>query len=234
MNSVADVDRTYNVSRRGLRLASDPGGTALGAPAVLATGSIGDPVLYMLAGDLRGAAHPIDANRYRIATIEMGLPGPRDVNTGSIARIVWRQKGDTAETVSEDILINHRSGANVLDTISVDMKTLAIEPGAGSPSHTGWTGTIDQFRLDPDEFTPATEFWVRRVKLAALESASSSYRIAWNYDAQNSGATMSLCTTSTARASTARRIDGVSAPAAATPGTPRAWCPAREHSSTCS
>jgi hypothetical protein len=195
MNNVSDVDRTYNVSSA--RIANlnveTPGGTALGAPAVyLATGSIGDPVLYMLAGDLRGAGHPIDANRYRIATIEMGLPGPRDINNGSIARIVWRQKGATAETVSEDILINHRSGANVLDTISVDMKTLAIEPGAGSPSHTGWTGTIDQFRLDPDEFTPATEFWVRRVKLAALESAGSSYRIAWNYDAQNSGATMSL------------------------------------------
>ena len=72
------------------------------------------------------------------------------------------------------------------------MKTLPIEPGAGSPSHTGWVGTIDEFRLDPHEFTPATEFWVRRVKLAALERAGSSYRIAWNYDAQNSGATLSL------------------------------------------
>ena len=74
---------------------------------------------------------------YRIATIEMGLPADRNINGGSIARIVWRQKGEAAETVSEDIIINHRSGANVLDTISVDMKTLPIEPGAGSPSHTG-------------------------------------------------------------------------------------------------
>ena len=137
-------------------------------------------------------AAPIDPKRYRIATIEMGLPDERNINGGSIARIVWRQKGESAETVSEDIIVNHRSGANVLDTISVDMKTLPIEPGAGSPSHSGWDGTIDQFRVDPHEFTPSTEFWVRRVKLAALERAGSSYRIAWTYDAQNSGATLTL------------------------------------------
>ena len=155
-------------------------------------GLSGDPILYLLAGHLRGASRPIDPARYRIATIEMGLPADRNINGGSIARIVWRQKGETAETVSEDIIVNHRSGANVLDTISVDMKTLPIEPGAGSPSHTGWVGTIDEFRVDPHEFTPSTEFWVRRVKLAALERAGSSYRIAWTYDAQNSGATLSL------------------------------------------
>jgi hypothetical protein len=195
MDSVADVDFIANVSSaRIVNLNVEaPSGTALGAPSVyLASGSSGDPILYLLAGDRRGATKPIDPARYRIATIEMGLPAERNINGGSIARIVWRQKGEAAETVSEDIIINHRSGAHVLDTISVDMKTLPIEPGAGSPSHTGWIGTIDEFRLDPHEFTPSTEFWVRRVKLAALERAGSSYRIAWNYDAQNSGATLSL------------------------------------------
>lgn len=195
MNSVADVDFTVNVSSP--RIANlnveAPTGTALGAPPVyLASGLSGDPALYLLAGHVRGASRPIDPSHYRIATIEMGLPAERYINGGSIARIIWRQKGEQAETVSEDIIINHRSGANVLDTISVDMKTLPIEPAPGSPSRTGWVGTIDQFRVDPHEFTPVTEFWVRRVKLAALERAGSSYRIAWAYDAQNSGATLTL------------------------------------------
>lgn len=195
MNHVSDVDYTWNVSSP--RIANlnveAPSGAALGAPAVyLASGSAGDPIVGLLGGYLRGASRPIDASHYRIATIEMGLPAERNVNGGSIARIVWRQKGETAETVSEDIIVNHRSGANVLDTISVDMKTLPIEPAPGSPSRTGWVGTIDQFRIDPHEFTPTTEFWIRRVKLAALERAGSSYRIAWSYDAQNSGATLSL------------------------------------------
>jgi hypothetical protein len=219
MNSTADVDLTYNVaSARITSLAAEStDGTALGSPGVFAgTGSIGDPVVVLLAGHRRGASKPIDAARYRIATIEMGLPGSRDINNGSIARIVWRQKGDTAETVSEDIIINHRSGANVLDTISLDMKTLTIEPNGGSPSYTGWVGTIDQFRFDPHEFTPSTEFWLRRVKLAALESAGSSYRIAWTYDAQNSGATLSLWYDSDGSGFNGTRIvDGVSPAAGA-------------------
>ena len=195
MQSTSDVDFTANVSspRIAALNVQTPDGGILGAPNVyLATGSSGDPILYLLAGHMRGASKPIDSNYYRIATVEMGLPGDRNINGGSIARLVWRVKGETAEVVSEDIIINHRSGANVLDSFTFDMKNLPIEPGAGSPSHTGWNGLIDEFRLDPHEFTPATEFWVRKVKLAALERAGSSYRIAWGYDAQNSGATLSL------------------------------------------
>jgi hypothetical protein len=195
MDSTADIDATANVSAARITSLNveTTSGFPLGAQRVFqATGSATDPVLYLLAGHRRGATRPIDPARYRIATIEMGLPGDRNINGGSVARIIWRQKGDVAETVSEDIIINHRSGANVIDTISLDMKALPIEPGAGSPSHTGWVGTIDEFRFDPHEFTPSTDFWVRRVKLAALENAGSSYRIAWNYDAQGSGSTLSL------------------------------------------
>lgn len=195
MDSTADIDGTANVSAGRITSlnAETTGGVPLGAQRVFqGTGSGADPVLYLLMGNRRGAARPIDPARYRIATIEMGLPGDRNINGGSVARIVWRQKGDVAETVSEDIIINHRSGANVIDTISFDMKTLPIEPGAGSPSHTGWVGTIDEFRFDPHEFAAPTDFWVRRVKLAALESAGTSYRIAWGYDPQGSGATLSL------------------------------------------
>jgi hypothetical protein len=195
MDSPADIDAVANVTAAGIAIqaSENAAGTSLGNQRVYrASGLSGDPILYMLAGHRRGAAHPIDPNRYRIATIDVGLAGDRYINGGSIARIVWRQKGDTAETVSEDIIINHRAGTNVLDTISVDMKTLPIEPAPGSPSRTGWVGTIDEFRFDPHEFTPANDFWVRRVKLAALERAGSSYRIAWAYDAQSSSATLSL------------------------------------------
>lgn len=195
MDSPADIDAVANVASAGIAIqaSENAAGTSLGNQRVYrASGLSGDPILYMLAGHKRGAAHPIDPNRYRIATIDMGIAGDRYINGGSVARIVWRQKGDTAETVSEDIIVNHRAGVNVIDTISVDMKSLLIEPGAGSPSHTGWVGTIDEFRFDPHEFTPANDFWVRRIKLAALEAAGASYRIAWAYDAQNSGATLSL------------------------------------------
>jgi hypothetical protein len=196
MDSVADVDAIANLN--GLRVSTRSIGTtagqALGGQRVLegtSTAGTMDPILYMLAPWKRGASRTIDTNRYRILTVDLGIDGARSINTGSVARIVWRARGDS-ENVSEDIIVNHRGDMSVIDTISLDMKTLAIEPGAGSPSHSGWTGAVEEFRVDPHEFTPATDFWVRRVKLAALEQAGTSYRIAWAYDAQGSDATVAL------------------------------------------
>ncbi len=194
MDSTADVDATANVTapRIATITAETPGGTPLGAQRVFyGTGTAGDPILYMLAGNGRGASRPIDTSRYRIATVDIGLAGDRNVAGGSVARLIWRVKGEGVENVSDDLILNHRSGANVIETVSVDMKKLPIEAGAGSPSHSGWVGQVDQFRVDPHEFA-SDDFWVRRVKLAALERGGSSYRIAWQYDAQNSNATLSL------------------------------------------
>jgi hypothetical protein len=42
-------------------------------------------------------------------------------------------------------------------------------------------GGIDIFRFDPHEFTPATPFFIKRIKLAALEKAKTVYIIRWNY-----------------------------------------------------
>ena len=195
-DSVADVDATFNVD--GLAVANRPlydtGGASIGTQRVIqgtSTAGSTDPILYLLAPWKRGASKTIDPNRYRILTMDLGLAGPRSINTGSAARVVWRQRGDS-ENVSEDIIVNHHGEFSTIESISLDMKTLAIEPGAGSPSHSGWTGAIEAFRIDPHEFAPATGFWLRRVRLAALERAGTSYRIAWAYDPQNSDATMSL------------------------------------------
>jgi hypothetical protein len=196
MDSVADVDATANVTglRVENRVLETTAGTALGSQRVLAgsnTAGSMDPILYLLAPWKRGATRTIDTNRYRILTVDLGLAGPRNLNGGSVLRVAWRQKGDS-ENVSHDYVIDHRAGANSLETFSIDMKKLPLEPGAGSPSHSGWTGAAELFRVDPHEFTPATEFWVRRVRLAALERAGASYRVAWQYDPQGSDATMSL------------------------------------------
>src|SRR6185295_7492488 len=82
--------------------------------------------------------------------------------------------------VSQDILINHRAGVNILDRISVDMKALLREtdPALGTA---GWTGQIENFRLDPYEFSDFREFWVNQIKLAAFEKIDSSgtYTIRW-------------------------------------------------------
>ena len=86
--------------------------------------------------------------------------------------------------MSDDIIFNSRAGVNVLDKFSVDMadrSVLPIEQG----STVGWvpgsstSPGIDRFRVDVHEFSTAVPFHVRRVKLAALESAAGNYTIRW-------------------------------------------------------
>jgi hypothetical protein len=184
-----------------------PDGTNLGNVRVLkgtpTAAASGDAYFYNLffAGTGRGVTKKIDANRYRILTIDMGLPGPRDIFGGSISRVVWKSTSETAgngmaENVSQDILINHRAGVNILDRISVDMKKLPLETDAsaeapaGSHGTAGWTGQIENFRFDPHEFTPVTPYWVKQIKLAAFETIGSTntYTIKWTAsDPFNSG-----------------------------------------------
>jgi hypothetical protein len=204
-DALSDIDFSQNIAATSIDPAfpvQRPDGTDLGTVRVLkgtpTAAGAGDPYFYNLffAGSGRGVTKKIDANRYRILTIDMGLPGARDINGGSIARVVWKTTTETAENVSQDILINHRAGVNILDRINVDMKKLLLETdassGAGPGSHgvAGWNGQIENFRFDPHEFDVVTDFWVKQVKLAALETvgASNTYTIKWSAsDAFDSG-----------------------------------------------
>ncbi len=201
MNAVTDVDFLSGVNSpqiTSLDLEA-PDGTPLPAqrvfygtsaagtaPCPATSGTVGDPIVELLENNKRGKTRQIDADRYRLLTVEFGLPGKaRDVNCGSIARVVWRAKGDLGPgSVSDDIIFTSRAGANVLDKFTVDMKSLLVEQGtgAGGPNWAnGPGGGIEIFRFDPHEFTPATPFFIKRVKLAALEQAKGNYTIRWTY-----------------------------------------------------
>ena len=124
----------------------------------------------------RGLTRRIDPQRYRILTAELGLPNKaRDVCNGSIVRVVWHVAGESQETYSDDIILNSRVGANVVAKLNFDMATAPIEPG--SPSQTGWVPGISlnpgimTFRIDPHEFANPTAFFIKRIKLAALDTA---------------------------------------------------------------
>src|SRR6185436_6908189 len=77
------------------------------------------------------------------------------------------------------------------------------DPG-GSPDLRGWVnGTsggasrgmpgIDALRCYPHEFSPATPFFIKRVKLAALEKVGSSYQIGWTFSNPSAvGTTLTL------------------------------------------
>ena len=198
-NSLSDIDTLFNVDNPTITTLNmeKPDGTALPAQQVFlgtstaAAGgcaAVGDPVMVMLDFAKRGRNVLIDTNRYRLLTVEFGIPNaPRDVNCGSIARIVWHKKGDSVTSgysVSDDILFNHRAGVNLLDKFTVDLKTLFVEQGTGAGGfdwNNGAQGGVDYFRFDPHEFGPATQFYVKRIKIADYERAKNSYTITWTF-----------------------------------------------------
>jgi hypothetical protein len=186
MNALSDIDFTKNVSGLGITniSARDEAGNSLGNVRVFSGVTSGDPTdpeIFPLYSTMRGATTRIDTSRYRILTLKWGIVGNRDINAGSIGRVVWKLSTESVENVSDDLILNHLPNANVIQTISADMKTLKLEDGAGSPSHTGWNGLLDSFRIKPDEFSASVNFFVQSVKLTALEQADASYTIRWNY-----------------------------------------------------
>jgi hypothetical protein len=174
-DALTDIDYSRNISFPGANFgivnmpATDAAGVDLGSVRVLrsqssdVTGGIGDPHIYGLwpipsppapAGTrARGLLTHVDASRYRILTVEMGVERSRVINLGSVARIVWHVAGDVrpdgnlAETVSQDIVLRHldpateNGGRIVLDTFQADMadrRSLPIE--SDSPqSASGWS-----------------------------------------------------------------------------------------------
>ncbi len=198
MNAVSDLDLLKNLTNPRIEnLALETAaGVSLGAQRVfratsvdvsVSGGGVGDPYVDPLFVTARGFNSRIDTNRYRILTFEFGLPNKaRSILTGSIARIVWRVGGETAENVSDDIIFSSRTGANVLNKVIVDMEDRAVLPvEASSPSRTGWQNGstnkpgLDIFRVDPHEFDAPTDFFIKRIKLAALEKTNGSYTIRW-------------------------------------------------------
>ena len=200
MDATTDVEQASNVTGQTINTsfaAETPAGVSLGnvrayVATSTATSGVGDPILVPLAA--RGDTHRIDPSRYRILTVELGIPNaPRNINNGSIARVLWRVVGGNDYTVSDDIIFNTRAGVNVMDKINLDMadrSVLSIE--ASSPSQLGWAGSIDRFRFDPHEYSAAVTFYVKRIKLAALERVNSGSTYTFQWTASKPNGTVSL------------------------------------------
>jgi hypothetical protein len=211
--TTTDVDKTLpgfpgteNVTSEGitqLALRSEAG-VDLGAPPVYlgtsaqasaASGNVGDPQVFTLFWDGKGKATRIDPARYRILTIDAGIPNKaRSLPGGSIGRVVWRAanepviaaNGVKVQTVGEHWAFNSAAGENTLARISIDMNQMPVEPHSAD-INTTWNsavaaGGIDGFRFDPHEFSPATQFFLKRIKLAALErTVGNQLTFRWNY-----------------------------------------------------
>ena len=231
MTSMSDMDHMLNVQGAGIVTvpnAETESGTPLGSITAFAAASttgefnpdpctsFAKPALFPFHSNVRGLTRRIDPQRYRILTAELGLPNKaRDVCNGSIVRIVWHVAGESQETYSDDIILSSRLGANVVAKLNFDMATVPIEPG--SPGQLGWVPGISlnpgimTFRIDPHEFANPTSFFIRRIKLAALDTAHTSFNVQWTtsktggtinvyYDTDKNPATKTLVNSTAANA----------------------------------
>jgi hypothetical protein len=158
---------------------------------VIGEGS-GDPIVFFLHFLQRGATYRIDTSRYHNLVFKMGIAGTQSVNDGSVARVIWKNVTESVENVSEDIIIRHLPGRWVMNKIICDMKDLPIEQGAGSPSHSGWNGELDSFRIDPHEFSDARQFFFDDIKLTADIKADTTYTFEWMLSDSDHNPTVSL------------------------------------------
>ncbi|MDQ3488165.1 MAG: hypothetical protein M3468_10590 [Acidobacteriota bacterium] len=198
MAALSDVDMFRFINGPAIQTIplQSPAGFDLGPRTVLTGTSIAgpeagtaDPHFGVLWNPGRGAGKRIDPTKYRILTVDMGVQDfARNINEGAVMRVAWRVAGNDAcgESVTDDIIFTSRAGANVVNTLTMDLADrtmVAIEEGCpdgwvrGSAPNPG----LDLFRIDPHEYTPATPFFVSRVKLAAYERVASSYNISWDF-----------------------------------------------------
>lgn len=154
-------------------------GVSLGTQTVyLGTGINGDPQIFPLFWDGKGKINRIDPSHYRILTLDVGLPNlARSLPGGSIGRIIWRAAADAGlgangQAVTEQFMLNSAAGENTLAHITMDLNNVQLVQGdtpATWSSATARSMGMDAFRWDPHEFANPTNFYVSRIKLAALE-----------------------------------------------------------------
>lgn len=167
---------------------------AAGPGAANPSDPVGDPQVFTLFWDGKGKTNKIDPTKYRILTVEAGIPNKaRSLPTGSIGRVIWRAfnepvldaTGTKAQTVGDQYAFNSAAGENTDMKFSIDMNKYPVEPHSADvnttwSSTTAASGGIDGFRFDPHEFSPATNFFLRRIKLAALErTQADQFTIRW-------------------------------------------------------
>jgi len=164
---------------------------SLGVQSVyLGTGLNADPQIFTLFWDGKGKQIRIDPSRYRILTLDVGLPNlARSLPGGSVGRVIWRAAADAplgpgGQAVSEQFMLNSAAGENTLQHITMDLNNVQLVQGDTSTtwgSATAKSQGIDAFRWDPHEFSAPTNFFVRRIKLASLErTQANQFTFHWN------------------------------------------------------
>ncbi len=194
MDNLEDVEHTVDVNNAQFKSINyqDMAGNSYSSQSVyygesisVSPPSYGDPIVFFLHFLYRGSQIPINTNRYHNLVFKVGIEGIQSVNDGSIARVIWKRNDEFGENVSQDIIIRHLASNWVMNKIVCDLNELPLEDGGGSPSHSGWTGEIDCFRIDPHEFSDSRAFFFDEVRITSDWKANTSFPIEWDLFDEN-------------------------------------------------
>lgn len=130
---------------------------------------------------MKTTGHPIDASLYRSLCFTQEVFGTRSIGGGSVARLLWGPNVNTiGVSTSADIILGNGLVEYCVPDLA-DMSAVPLESGSPTP----WAGTINYFRMDPDEWptggcnTPETCHDVRldSIILAPFAAAKPAYPI---------------------------------------------------------
>jgi len=152
-----------------------------------------DPGWYFNLG-----GHAIDTGVYRSLCFDLEVFGPRSVGLGSVARVFWGNTPTTMTTSQDIVLDDNLSDTTVGHYCIPDLSAVPLENANGGT----WTGTMSQFRIDPDEFTPAGgcstpdtchDVRLDKVTLSPFAQANPGYTFQWSLsDADNASSTVAV------------------------------------------
>jgi len=194
MSNSADVEHTVDVNNAKFKYLDyqDQAGNSYASQSVyygesvsVSSSTPGDPNVFFLHFLHRGSQIPLNTSRYHNLVFKMGIEGTQSVNEGSIARVMWKQTDESVENVSQDIIIRHLSDNWIMNKVVCDLNELPLEDGGGSPSHSGWTGELDCFRIDPHEFSDSRAFFFDEVRITSDCKANNSFPIEWTLSDEN-------------------------------------------------
>ncbi len=122
----------------------------------------------------------IDTSRYKNLVYRLDVRTPQDLVLGSVVRIIWQGAGNPVayyNTQDQPTNDGWRQYIQNMDSVSLEPRQ---HPDGSYPA-VPWTngGNAFYFRVDPHEFSTATEFCFDSIKLTAYDEAHDLFAITY-------------------------------------------------------
>ncbi len=124
---------------------------------------------------------PIDTAYYRMLCYTLEVKGQRDIQRGSVARLLWGDDQTSLDT-SADIVVQEGLNEYCVGDLAEMRMDVSEPPGA----NWGWTGMVDFIRFDPHEFPVSSQCQTNPTPVACRDIRLDSFVLAPFHEAEGS------------------------------------------------